>query len=105
MEAKVGYHRRNMLVPTPKTDYLSSFNRELPALCEEDGNKDHYRIDATNNELFEKDTASLLKLSAVSFDPARYKRVKTNGYGNFYLNSGLYEYLISPKFVDSYITR
>jgi transposase len=104
VEAKVGYHRRNMLVPVPRTDDLSSFNRELLTLCEKDGDRDHYRMDATHNELFEKDIESLLKLPATPFDPARYERIKTNGYGKFYLSSGLHEYSVSPKFVDSYIT-
>ncbi len=104
VEAKVGYHRRNMLVPVPRTDDLTSFNKELLTLCEQDGKRDHYRMDATHNELFEKDISSLLKLPGTPFDPARYERIKTNGYGKFYLNSGLHEYSVSPKFVDSYVT-
>jgi len=104
VEAKVGYHRRNMLVPVPRIDSLAAFNKDLLTLCEEDGHRDHYRMDATHNELFEKDISSLLKLPATPFDPARYEKIKTNGYGKFYLNSGLHEYSVSPKFVDSYVT-
>ena len=103
IEAKVGYHRRNMLVPVPKTDDLAQFNSGLFALCERDGDRDHYRKDATHNELFQKDLSSLLKLPATAFDPAKYERIKTNGYGRFYLEGGLHEYSVSPKFASSYI--
>lgn len=104
VEAKVGYHRRNMLVPVPKTEDLCRFNRELLSLCEADGKREHYRKEATHNELFLKDCSALLKLCQTPFDPARYERVKTNGYGKFCLQGGLHQYSASPKFVDSYIT-
>ena len=103
IEAKVGYHRRNMLVPVPRTDNLAQFNTDLFTLCERDGDRDHYRKDATHNELFQKDLLSLSKLPPTPFDPARYERIKTNGYGRFYLEGGLHEYSVSPKFVKSYV--
>jgi transposase len=102
VEAKVGYHRRNMLVPIPQFESISQFNKDLLDLCEEDGGRDHYRKEATHNELFEKDRQALLKLSAAPFDPSRYERIKTNGYGKFILD-GLYEYSVSPKYVDCYV--
>ena len=61
-------------------------------------------MDTTHNELFKKDISSLLKLPTTPFDPARYERIKTNGYEKFYLSSGLHEYSVSPKFADSYVT-
>ena len=103
IEAKVGYHRRNMLVPVPRTDNLAQFNTGLFTLCEKDGDRDHYRKDATHNELFQKDLVSLLKLPSTAFDPAKYERIKTNGYARFYLEGGLHEYSVSPKFASSYI--
>lgn len=104
VEAKVGYHRRNMLVPVPKIDSLTHFNRHLLKLCEEDGKRKHYKTDSTHNKLFKKDKTSLIDLPKTAFDPARYERVKTNGYAKFYLEGGLHEYSVSPKFADSYIT-
>ena len=103
IEAKVGYHRRNMLVPVPRTKSLSLFNKDLFALCEMDGDRDHYRKEASHNELFEEDLSRLLKLPASPFDPSKYIRIKTNGYGKFYLEGGLHEYSVSPKFAGSYI--
>jgi transposase len=102
VEAKVGYHRRNMLVPVPRFDNILKFNSGLLALCEEDGNRDHYRIEATHNDLFKKDKNALLKLPATVFDAAKYERVKTNGYGKFVLD-GLYEYSVSPKYADCHV--
>ena len=103
VEAKVGYHRRNMLVPIPRFESISQFNSELLALCEEDGDREHYRKEDTHNFLFEKDKNSLLRLPVSPFDASRYERVKTNGYGKFYLEGGLHEYSASPKYVDCYV--
>ncbi len=102
VEAKVGYHRRNMLVPIPRFESIAQFNSELLIMCEEDGNRDHYRKEATHNGLFEKDRSSLLKLPLNGFDASRYERVKTNGYGKFVLDS-IHEYSVSPKFVNCYV--
>ncbi|MBM3706200.1 MAG: IS21 family transposase [Actinobacteria bacterium] len=102
VEAKVGYHRRNMLVPVPRFDNICQFNKELLAICEEDGDRNHYRKEATHNDLFEKDRNAFLKLSASPFDASRYEKQKTNGYGKFILD-GLYEYSVSPKYADCYV--
>jgi len=102
VEAKVGYHRRNMLVPVPRFDNICHFNISLLALCEEDGHRNHYRIEATHNDLFAKDKLALLKLPASPFDASRYERQKTNGYGKFILD-GLYEYSVSPKYADCHV--
>ena len=102
VEAKVGYHRRNMLVPVPRFDDIYQFNMQLLALCEEDGDREHYKIEATHNDLFEKDRSALLKLPSSPFDTSRYERQKTNGYGRFILD-GLYEYSVSPKYADCYV--
>jgi len=91
-----------MLVPVPRFDSICQFNQELLELCEEDGGRDHYRKEATHNNLFEKDRQALLKLPEVPFDPSRYERTKTNGYGKFILDS-LYEYSVSPKYVDCHV--
>lgn len=90
-------------MPVPRVDNLAQFNNDLFTLCEKDGDRDHYRKEATHNELFQKDLLHLLKLPLAPFDPARYERIKTNGYGRFYLEGGLHEYSVSPKFAGSYV--
>ena len=43
VEGKVGYHRRNLLVPVPRVEDLRAFNRELLARCEADRQRPHYQ--------------------------------------------------------------
>jgi len=100
VESKVGYHRRNMLVPVPRFNKLSDFNKELIILCEHDSQREHYRKEASHEELYTKDKLSLLKLPQEPFDACKFITVRTNGYGRFYLNNGLHEYSVSPKYKD-----
>lgn len=101
VEGKVGYHRRNMLVPVPRFKSLATFNKEQFELCEEDAQREHYRKNTTIAELYKEDQAALLDLPAVVLDVSKYATMKTNGYGRFYLNNGLHEYSVSPKFANS----
>lgn len=100
VEAKVGYHRRNMLVPIPRFESLAEFNKAQLKRCEEDTRRDHYRKDTTIEELFREDKAALLELPAVPLDVSKYITVKTNGYGKFYLHSGLHEYSSAPGYAN-----
>ena len=101
VESKVGYHRRNWLVPVPCFESLNEYNQELLKSCDLDANREHYRKDATIAELYAADKAALLALPAVPLDVSKYLKVSTNGYGRFYLNEGLHEYSVSPQYADS----
>jgi transposase len=101
VESKVGYHRRNWLVPVPRFESLNEYNQELLKSCDLDADREHYRKDATIAELYAADKAALLALPAVPLDVSKYLRVNTNGYGRFYLNEGLHEYSVSPQYADS----
>jgi len=101
VESKVGYHRRNMLVPIPRFDSLVEYNKELLKRCDEDAKREHYSKNATHEELFEDDRAALLELPKNRLDVGRYITVKTNGYGKFFLNGGLHEYSVSPKYAKT----
>lgn len=101
VEGKVGYHRRNMLVPVPQFRNLAEFNKEQLELCEIDAEREHYRKNATIEELHTEDRAALLELPAVPLDVSKYTTVKTNDYSRFYLNNGLHEYSVSPKYANS----
>ena len=101
VECKVGYHRHNLLAPRPQINDLAAFNRELLAKCELDGQREHYRKNASIQELFEENRKALRPLPAIPLDVAKYLTVKTNGYGKFYLNNGLHEYSVSPKYANS----
>jgi len=43
VENKVGYHRRNMLVPIPEFMDLRGYNKELLLKCDQDMNRMHYK--------------------------------------------------------------
>jgi transposase len=43
VENKVGYHRRNLLVPIPELKSIEAYNEELLKRCEVDHRREHYR--------------------------------------------------------------
>jgi transposase len=101
VEGKVGYHRRNWLVPVPRFERLTEFNQELLKTCDLDGEREHYRKEATIVELYAADKAALLALPMVPLDVSKYLTVRTNGYGRFYLGNGLHEYSVSPQYANT----
>jgi transposase len=101
VENKVGYHRHNLLVPVPHFDRLTDYNRKLLEECDRDGDREHYRKEATIADLFAADKAALLPLPPVPLEISQYLTVKTNGYGRFCLQNGLHEYSVSPQYADS----
>jgi hypothetical protein len=92
-----------MLVPVPRFQSLAKFNKELLEQCEIDAQREHYRKDATIEELYGEDYGALLDLPAVPLDVSRYTTVKTNDYGRFYRNNGLHEYSVSPKYANGHV--
>lgn len=97
VENKVGYQRRNFLVPVPRFLALSDYNTYLLQLCERDARRDHYRHNKTIEELFEEDKVNCHELPKITFDTSRIKSVTTNNWGKFYLNNRLHEYSSSPR--------
>ena len=67
IENKVGYLRRNELVPVPCFETLSAKNKELLVACDRDMEREHYDDEKERHiyELFMEDKAVLLKLPAV----------------------------------------
>ena len=62
VENKVGYSRRNFLVPPPRFMELSEYNSRLLAEADSDMDREHYHYDQTILERFHKDKKSLLPL-------------------------------------------
>ena len=81
VENKVGYTRRNHLVPIPHFDDIREFNRLLLTKCDEDMQRRHYIKPATIAELFAEDKAALNPLPTVPFEVYRLEKVKANNYG------------------------
>lgn len=102
VENKIGYLRRNELVPVPKFDSLSVKNKELLKACDKDMEREHYddSDDRLISELFQEDRAALLPLPSVPFDTSLYTTARTDKYGKFTLDSGKHRYSASPAFCE-----
>lgn len=98
VENKVGYQRRNLLVPVPSFQSLEQFNREILERCEKDAQRQHYRFNETIESRFVTDEKDGLPLPRVPFDLSRHMTVRTNKWGKFYLYKKLHEYSASPKY-------
>ena len=104
VEGKVGYHRRNMLVPVPKFKEHSEYNRRLFDLADADGERAHYRKEAQISDLFERDRAALLPLPRNTFDTAGYETARVDKYGIIRIDDGKHEYSTSPKYAGGTVT-
>lgn len=102
VENKVGYLRRNELVPIPQFDALPAKNQDLLIACDKDMEREHYNDDDDRfiSELFQKDKAALLPLPSVPFDTSLYTTARTNKYGKFTLDKGKHRYSSSPDFCE-----
>lgn len=96
VENKVGYLRRNLLVPIPVVDSLEGWNAELMGLAEGDFQRSHYKKGLTIAELFEEERRHLGPLPAKPFTVERFSRVHTDGYGKFCID-GRHWYSSSPE--------
>ncbi len=103
IENKVGYHRRNLLVPVPRFENIVEYNKNLLTQCEEDAKREHYRKEGTIQNLYKEDTKTLLELPKTAFELSKYITVKTNGYGKFLLHNGLHEYSVAPKYANTHV--
>lgn len=103
VENKVGYLRRNELVPVPRFDSLEEENKYLLKQCNLDMQREHYDDDSGRfiSELFEEDRARLLQLPSVPFDTALYATARTDKYGKFTLDAGKHRYSASPVFSET----
>lgn len=97
VENKVGYHRRNLLVPVPQADDLKTFNRQLLEKCDHDMQRSHYKKGLLVRELFTEDQKAFHPLPAVTYDESELKRVRTNSYAKFTLD-GRHTYSTAPRY-------
>jgi transposase len=103
VENKVGYQRRNFLVPMPHFLSLPGYNRQLLGMCEEDADREHYRHNETIEELFKEDLKACHLLPEIEFDLSGKESITTNNWGKFYLSKGMHEYSASPKQANSVV--
>ena len=102
VENKVGYLRRNELVPIPKFENLAEENGRLLSACDLDMEREHYDDGKGRmiSDIFSQDREALLPLPATDFDTSLYTSVRTDKYGKFTLDKGKHRYSSSPDFCE-----
>ncbi len=101
VENKVGYHRRNFLVPVPRFEDLRQYNQQLLQMCDADMLRPHYQKGTYVKDLFQADLENLLLLPAVELDESQLVTIKTNSYAKFTLNKGKHTYSTAPMYAST----
>lgn len=95
VENKVGYGRRNALVPIPTIKSFSEFNEYLWDWCEKDAGREHYRHKVSIESLWEQEKESLLALPEYPYQIFRYEAVRVNKNGFVTIDKNRYG--LSPE--------
>jgi len=95
VENKVGYTRRNMLVPVPVITDFEKFNEELLGRCDEDHERDHYERGVLIRELWEEEKHQLMTLPTHEYEVFRYESLSVNKTGFIKVDTG--KYGVSPE--------
>lgn len=101
VENKVGYERRNMLVPVPVITDFKLFNKKLLEDSETDMLRGHYLKQISIAELFETDKRAMLPINPLDFKVVRLQIAKANKYGKVVLDTN--QYSTSPKFAQEQV--
>lgn len=101
VENKVGYTRRNMLVPVPTIADFAVFNEELLRLCDEDHRREHYEQGKLLSELWEEDKRHLLALPEYEYEVFRYESLKVDNYG--FIRIDTTKYGLSPEMLGKVV--
>ncbi len=98
VENKVGYHRRNFMVPVPAIENLSVHNKNAFAVTEKEFDKIHYSKDKSIGSLFKEDQNAFKALPVNSFGIYKIKKVKCNKYGMVQIDTK--QYSAAPKYAQ-----
>lgn len=90
VENKVGYDRRNMLVPVPVIDDFDAYNKGLLQRCDEDHNRPHYKQDTPIGELWEQERGHLLTLPEYEYEVFRYEALSVDKNGFVVIDTNKY---------------
>jgi len=95
VENKVGYTRRNMLVPVPTITDFDAYNKDLLRQCDEDHEREHYERGALIRELWEEEKRHLLTLPEHTYEVFRYESLPVNKTG--FITVDTVKYGLSPE--------
>jgi transposase len=99
VENKVGYHRRNFMVPPPTINDFTAYNRQAFQLAEADMKRAHYRKKESIEALFIQDKDALMPLPPHRFDVFRLHRVRCDKYGKVHFGTKLYS--VTPNYAGA----
>lgn len=90
VEAKVGYHRRNLFVPIPEFNDLKEYNKQLLKRLDKDMDRQHYKGLGLIRELFMEDKKEFFKLPEAEFEVYRHEFAKADNYGKIKFETKIY---------------
>ena len=97
VENKVGYSRRNFFVPVPTIENFEEYNKKLWGLCEEDAERDHYKIGVPIKDLWEQERKCLLALPENEYLVFRYESARISNYGYVTVDTNKYGVFLSLR--------
>ena len=98
VESKVGYIRRNMLLPPPVIEDIDTFNQALLTQCLSDLNREHYVKKELIRDLFNAEREVLIPLPREPFRVFTLEKVKTDKYSFIHFEKNRYS--TSPKYAN-----
>ena len=98
VENKVGYLRRNYMLPPPKIENLETFNRELLEKCSQDLEREHYRKGEQISEMFTEEQKALMPLPLEPFRVFTLEKAKTDKYSLLPYDSNFYS--TAPEYAE-----
>jgi transposase len=96
VENKVGYIRRNYLLPPPEIADLEAFNAELLRECLSDLEREHYVKKEQINKLFASEQEGMIPLPVERFRVFTLEKVKTDKYS--FIQYDTNRYSTSPEY-------
>lgn len=103
VENKVGYLRRNFLVPEPRFNDLNEFNKALLRKCDLDHERIHYEKRKKIIDLYSEQLRTMQLVSLKEFDVFRLEKRKANKYGNIEVDTNTYSVSPSCKNMELWI--
>jgi transposase len=101
VENKVGFTRRNLLVPVPTITDFAAFNADLLTRCDADHEREHYRRKITISELWAEEKEKLLSLPEYEYEVFRYESLSVNNTGFVLIDTNRYG--LSPTFAGKVV--
>jgi len=98
VENKVGYIRRNYLLPPPVIEDLEAFNRDLLTKCMADLEREHYVKKQSICELFAAEQEGLISLPRERFRVFTLETVKTDKYSFIHFDNNRYS--TDPQYIE-----